>query len=194
MANPNSPFGFLENGLEDGYMPTFGIKTGYLSASNTNSIYGGDVAKPLSSGYYDVFTSVTSGGETIGGIFLPDFRWLSKSANKLVYARAWTGQTGDIVSGTVECKVLILGNALLRVRSAGDSGSAVGQANVGQFANFKLGTVGANLLSAMTLDDSTLTGTQGNLPFQVYSIDQPPVSDPTSIYNTVLVKMVNLAL
>jgi hypothetical protein len=194
MANPSTPFGYLDNGLMDGSAPTFGMYTGTISASNTNKIYGGDVAKPQSGGYFDVFTAAVGGGEPIGGIFLPHFSWLSISAGQRIFSRAWLGQTGDISGGTVSCKVLIARDNILRVRSSGASGSAVPATAVGESANFSIGTApGNNLISAFQLDDSTL-GTGPSLPFTVYSIDQQPVSDPTSIYNTVLVRMNNLVL
>lgn len=190
MANPSTPFGFLENGLIDGSAPTFGMFSATISASNTNKIYGGDVAKPMSGGYYDVFTAAVGGGEPIGGIFLPDFSWLSLSAGQRIRSRAWLGQTGDISGGVVTCKVMIAKDGYLRVRSAGTSGSPVSQ--VGSNANFSIGAApGNNLISAFLLDDSTI-GTGPSLPFTIYSIDQQPVSDPTSIYNTVIVRLNNL--
>ena len=192
MANPNIPFGFLDNGLMDGSTPTFGMFTGQLSASNTNSIYGGDVAKPPSGGNFDVFTAAVGGGETVGGIFLPDFSYLSKAQGMRSRQRAWLGTTADIVGDQPSCKVVIAKDSTFMVRTAGLSGAAVGASAIGQNANFAIGPApGNNLISAFWLDDSTL-GTNPALPFTVISIAQAPVSDPTSIYNIVYVRFNNL--
>jgi len=193
MSNPNIPFGFLDNGLMDGNVPNFGFFTGTLAAANTNSIYGGDVAKPIAGGNYDVFLAPVGGGETIGGIFLPNFTYLSKSQGMRSRNRAWLGTSSDLV-GTSQptCSVVMAKDAVFKVRTAGLSGGPVGQSAVGQNANFAIGPApGNNLISAFWLDDSTL-GTNPALPFTVYAIDQSPDSDPTSIYNIVYVKFNNL--
>ena len=192
MSNPTTPFGFLDNGLMDGNVPNFGIYSGSIAATNTNSIYAGDIAKPISGGYFDVFTAAVGGGEAIGGIFV-EFSWLSKSAGMLVRNRAWLGQTGDIAGGVVNCKLYVARDGILTVRSSGASGSPVAATNVGQFGNFSIGTPGANLVSAFQFDDSTLNATQGSLPFQVYALVQAPASDPASVNNIIQVRMVNLA-
>lgn len=194
MANPNIPFGFLDNGLLDGTMPTFGLFPGQLSISNTNSIYGGDVAKPPSGGNYDVFTAPVGGGETVGGIFAPDFSYLSKAQGMRSRNRAWLGTTGDVVAGStgIACKLITAKDAVFMVRSAGLSGGPVTQAQVGQNANFAIGPApGNNLISAFWLDDSTI-GTNPALPFTIVSLAQQPVTDPTSIYNIVYVRFNNL--
>jgi hypothetical protein len=199
MANATTPFGFRENGLTDGLMPTFGVYTGKISASNANAIYGGDVAKPLSGGYFDVFTSATGGGPAggIGGIFLPHFKWYSKSVGRAVYSRSWPGNTGDIVANTtIECKLLVARDAILNVRTSGASGNPVTQANIGSYINFSIGaTPGNNLISAFLANDADMSATLGNYPFQIYDIEQPPDSDPTSINNIIRVRFTsNLVL
>jgi hypothetical protein len=194
MSNPAIPFGFLENGLMDGSMPTFGMFPGQLAISNANKIYGGDVAKPPSGGNYDVFTAPVGGGETVGGIFAPYFSYQSISYGGNSRNRAWLGTTGDVVAGStgIGARILMSKDAVFLVRTAGLSGAAVGQSAVGQNANFAIGPApGNNLISAFWLDDSTI-GTNPALPFTIYSIAQAPISDPTSIYNMVYVKFNNL--
>lgn len=193
MSNPAIPFGFLDNGLMDGSTPTFGMFPGTLAANNTNSIYGGDVAKPISGGNFDVFTAPVGGGETVGGIFLPDFAYLSKAQGMRSRNRAWLGTTGDLVgSSQPSCKLVISKDNVFLVRTAGLSGGPVGQSSVNLNANFAIGPApGNNLISAFWLDDSTI-GTNPALPFTIYSIAQAPISDPTSIYNMVYVRFNNL--
>ena len=191
MANPSTPFGFQYLELIDGVAPNFGFVTVLIDPTNTHSIYGGDVAKTISGGYFDVATEV-GGGEQIGGIFLPDFRWQSKSQGMHTFQRAWLGNTSDVVAGsTVQAKLVISPQALFRVRTLGTTAAAVGQTYVGSNANFNVGAgPGNNLISTFSLDDGTL-GAGPSLPFTIYSIEQAPVSDPTAVYNTVVVRFNN---
>jgi hypothetical protein len=195
VSNPNIPFGFQDDGLMDGNMPTFGSYPGQLSVSNANSIYGGDVAKPLSGGNYDVFLAPVGGGETVGGIFLPHFEYYSKSIGKS-FNRAWLGTTGDVATGStgIATKLVMSKDAVFRVRTAGLATPAgpVLQSSVGLNANFAIGPApGNNLISAFWLDDSTISNNPA-LPFTIYAIAQQPISDPTSQYNIVYVKFNNL--
>lgn len=194
MSNPSTPFGFEYFGLVEGTSPNFGVKTVQISPSNTNSIYGGDVAKVISGGYYDVAAEI-GGGAAIGGVFLPDFIWQSKSQQMTVRSRAWLGATNDIVAGGIlSAKLVISRDALFKVRSNGSSGAAVAQTNVGNNVNFAVGsTPGNNLISSFSIDDSVL-GSGASLPFTVYSIVQQPESDPTALYNIVLVRFNNLTI
>lgn len=190
MANPSTPFGFQYQGLLDGSSPNFGFVTVSISAANTNSIYGGDVAKPISGGYFDVATEI-GGGEPIGGVFLPDFSWLSRTAGQRIRSRAWLGNTADISGGVVTAKLVMNPQALFRVRSLGSTAAAVAATSVGSNANFNVGAgPGNNLVSTFSLDEATL-GVGVALPFTIYSIDQAPVSDPTAVYNTLVVRFNN---
>jgi hypothetical protein len=197
VSNQAIPFGFLDNGLMDGSMPTFGFYPGTLSSTNANSIYGGDVAKTVSGGNYDVFLAPVGGGETVGGIFLPNFTYLSKSQGMRSRNRAWLGTFSDIVAGANNnptCSVVMSKDAVFMVRTAGLATPAgpVLQASVGLNANFAIGPApGNNLISAFWLDDSTISNNPA-LPFTIYAIAQQPVSDPTSQYNIVYVKFNNL--
>lgn len=194
MSNPAIPFGFLDKGLMDGYAPTFGVYPAQISTGNTNKIYAGDVAAPISGGYYDVAT-VVGGGGPIGGIFAGNFAYNSLSAGMLNRNRAWLGQTGDLAAGSlITCDVLVASETVYKVRTAGTSGLPVGQTSVGKFANFAIGSApGNNLISAFWLDDNTINAAQGSLPFVIVGIAQQPESDPTSINNIVYVRVVNLA-
>src|SRR5690348_6806699 len=107
MSNPNVPFGFEYLGTIDGLSPNFGMKTVQIDPTNTNSIYGGDVASVIAGGFFTVASAVV-GGEQIGGVFLPYFEWQSKTAGQTVRNRAWLGQTGDIVAGgTLTAKLVV---------------------------------------------------------------------------------------
>ena len=69
------------------------------------------------------------------------------------------------------------------------------QAQVGSNAPFVLGAGGNTLngISSMALDDANI-GTTSTFPFKIYRLVQQPESDPTSIYNEVLVVINNLSL
>jgi hypothetical protein len=195
MANPNIPFGFQETGIAGGIAPNFGMYAdGQISSSNPNSIYGWDVAKPISGGYFDVFTAAVGGGAPIGGIFVPNFSFPSKSQGGVYKNRAWLNQGSDVVAGgIVGCKIVNNPQSRFIVRSAGLSGTAVGQSAIGSNANFAIGPApGNNLISAFWLDDSTI-GAGVSLPFRIVGIVPNPPSDPTSIYNQVIVAFNNLA-
>lgn len=194
MANPSTLYGFAENGLIDGASPTFGMMSGLISPENTVAIYGGDVSLPIASGYYAAFPLAVGGGAPVGGIFVPDFTWLSLAAGMRRYNRAWLGAIGDLISAAPPtCKLVVNPQAVFRVRSAGTSGSPVTAAQVGLNANFYLGpTPGNNLISRFGLDDLSI-GAGASLPFKIIGLVAAPESDPTSIYNEVFVKFNNLA-
>lgn len=189
MSNPSTPFGFTEDGLSDGISPNFGMYEGFISPSNTHAIYGGDVAAPISGGYYDLAT-VVFGGEPIGGIFEPSFEWPSISFGGTYRGRAWLGNIADVVAGgVIKCKINMNRLARFHVRS---NGAAITQANVGSNANFATGaTPGNNLISTQSLAASTI-GAGLSLPFTIIKIDPNPPSDPTASYNTVVVGFNNL--
>lgn len=195
MANPSTPFGFQYDGILDGIAPNFGMYAdGQISTANTNNIYGGDVAKPISGGYFDVFTAAVGGGAPIGGIFLPDFHWPSKSLPGSYWSRAYLNQGSDVAAGgIIRCKLVNNPQAKFIVRSAGTSGVAVPQSAIGSNVNFAIGSApGNNLISAFTIDDATI-GAGASLPFRIIGIVPNPPSDPTSIYNQVVVMFNNLA-
>ena len=188
MSNPSTPYGFKDLGLIDGSEPNFGFVAGLIAANNTNKIYGGDVAKPIAAGVYDVFTAAVGGGAPIGGIFTTNFKWYSQAAGRLVYNSAWLGATGDLVANSQpSCGVLVHPNSVFQARSLGTSGGPVTASQVGSLVNFGLGSApGNNQISAFGIDDATI-GAGPALPFKIYGIVQAPESDPTSIYNEVLV-------
>lgn len=194
MSNQNAPYGFRYVGLIDGSAPNFGIRTVQLSPTNNHSIYGGDVAAAISAGYYDVATEV-GGGAAIGGVFLPDFIWQSKSNQTTMRSRAWLGNSADIVAGgTLTAKVVVHPHALFQVRSNGSTGAAVSQANIGDNINFAVGAgPGNNLISTFSADQSD-EGAGASLPFRIYGLVQAPVTDPTALYNEIFVVFNNLKL
>jgi len=202
-ANPNSPFGFRFVKMIDGTAPTYGTRKGFLkggSGGNSNSIFSGDVLKPSAAGYFDVAT-VTGGGAAIGGI-AESFEWVSISQQKTVRQLYWPGTPTD-ANGDVTVNFYSNPGAVFLVQCLL---GPIPQAKVGMFANFAVGgggrTVGLGNFSSFTLDDGTLTDTQGSLVFRVYGL---PVSgpltaeyampgfDPTQAYNQVWATMVNLS-
>jgi hypothetical protein len=213
MTNPNAPFGFRFVKMIDGTVPNYGIRRGFIKGGgggNSNSIFSGDVLKPSSAGFLDVQT-VTSGGELIGGI-AESFEWVSLSQGKTVRQLYWPGTPTDVAgSGNVIVNYYSNPGCIFEVQC---TTGPVTVANVGQFANFAVGsggkTTGAGNYSSFTLNDSTLTDTQGysapgtttpvgGLPFRVYAIPgydpsvpgffSQPGYDPSSAYNRVWVTM-----
>lgn len=194
MANPSTLYGFAENGLRDGSSPTFGMKSGLINPADTGAIYGGDVSLPISGGYYNNFAAAVPGGAPVGGVFVPDFTWLSLAAVKRIYNRAWLGATGDLSGATPPtCKLIVNPQAVFRVRSAGTSGGPVTLAQVGSNVNIYIGaTPGNNLISNFGIDDLSI-GAGPSLPFKIVGLVEAPQSDPTAIYNEVFVIFNNLA-
>lgn len=197
MSNPSTPFGFAEIGLEDGISPNFGVYTGYINPANGHSIYGGDVAAVLAAGYYD-YAAEVGGGEQIGGVFLPEFEWVSISAGMTVRNRAWLGNTADVVAGgTVSCKVVINPQAKFLVRTNGYTGIVLTQANVGSNINFSRGaTPGNNQISTYAADLADY-GAGASEPFRITRVlgTGPTAAgnnDAASTYQIIEVKFNNL--
>lgn len=197
MSNPSTAYGFRCVGLLDGIAPNFGTyRRANVNPAAGQKIFFGDVLLPISGGYFAPFTAEVGGGAAIGGVAGPQFSWNSLGARHQVWTNWWTGNAADVASGgVVEIGVEMNPQAVFQVRSAGTSGAAVGQSAVGENANFTIGAGGNTLngLSSMALDDNTI-GTGPALPFKIIGIVQQPESDPTSIYNEVLVIINNLGL
>lgn len=187
MSNNNGPFGFREAGRLDGAPYNAGIATLVMLPAAAAAYYGDPLV--LSGGYAQQASVEINGGENLAGHAI-SFSWVSISQKGRVWNDYWPGN--DAVANTViDVKVVADPFALLQVQA---SAGPITQANVGQFANFTIGAGGnpANGISSYALDTATLSNVQGNLPYKVVKIIQPPSSDPTSAYNLVLVQCVNL--
>lgn len=208
-VNPNAPFGFKFIKMLDGLAPTYGVRQGLIkggSGGNTNLIFQGDVLKVPSAGFLDVWTTETSGGAFIGGV-AESFEWPSIAQQKTVRQNYWPGTPTDVVGGgNVKINYYSGPACVFQVQCLLGPITA---ANNDQFANFNVGSGGhQNLggLSSFTLDDGTLTDTQGwtppstaGLPFRVYMVPgtdptvpylwTQPGFDPTNAYNIVYVTM-----
>lgn len=195
MSNPSTPYGFRAIGLLDGFAPTFGIyRAGQINPANGNSIFYGDVLKPLSGGYFDVFTAAVVGGAPVGGVAAGHVVWPSLAQRMTARQQWWPGTPTDVVaSGVVGFGAEVNGQTVFQCRSSGASGGPVTAAQIGSNVNFVYGAGNRlNGLSGFALDDSTI-GAGASLPFTIYGLVQAPESDPTSIYNEVLVVFNNLA-
>lgn len=185
MSNTNSPFGFRWVDRIDGAPANAGLVSG-LSLGSAAMFYG-DVLS-FSAGYVAA-AAVVGGGATIAGV-AQSFAWISKAQGRQVWAQYYPGS--DVNAGAYVTVKLIADPLALFLAQCVTG--PITQANVGQYANFAVGGGGntASGISSYELNDGTLTGTKGNLPFQVVRLIQPPNSDPTSAYNQVVVQMVNL--
>src|SRR5882762_4205124 len=95
MSNPSTPFGFTEAGLSDGISPNFGMYEGYISTSNTNSIYGGDVAAPISGGFYGL-APVVFGCEPTGNAWLPSCQGPGEENCATEHGLFWLAAIADV--------------------------------------------------------------------------------------------------
>lgn len=195
MANPTTGYGFRPIGLIDGASPTFGQYRGaYVNPANTNKIFYGDVMKPLSGGFMDVFTAPVGGGAAVGGIFGNNVNWPSVSARMSLRRQYWPGTPSDVAAGgSVGVSIDVNSMTVFQVRSAGTSGGPVTAAQVGLNANFVVGTGGNTTtgISSFMLDDANI-GSGASLPFKIIGLVQAPQTDPTSVNNEVLVIFNNL--
>lgn len=198
MSNPNAPFGFKYIGKRDGDVPNFGMRTGLIASGNTNKIFTGDVLKPDSAGYLDVFTAPVGGGAAIGGVAWM-FQWISKSQSKTVIQNWWPGN-GD-ANGDVTVFYHADPDALFQVQCLL---GPLTQADVGSNINFNVGSggqqFGAGNQSSFTADDGN-KGSGASLPFKIYNLPvkgplasqySTPGFDVTSAYNQVYVTINNL--
>ena len=77
--------------------------------------------------------------------------------------------------------------------AAGSGTNQAAQADVGSFFNFYTGSGNTSSgLSGFSLDYATKNSSQGVLPFVLQAIVQPPLSDPTSANNLVVVGIATL--
>jgi len=195
MANPSIAYGFRAVSLIDGSgMPNFGVFRGALiNPAAAQKMFYGDVVAPISGGYYAPATVLNG---AIGGVAGTYFMWPSLTARQNIRDHWWTGNAADVApGGTVQLAVEAASNIVFQCRSAGTSGGPVTQAQVGSNAPFILGAGGNTLngISSMALDDANI-GATSTFPFKIYRMVQQPESDPTSIYNEVLVVINNLTL
>ena len=186
MSNNNGPFGFREAGRLDGAPYNAGVFAGQMLAAAPAAYYGDPLV--MSGGYVQQASAEINGGEQLAGHAV-SFSWISISQKGRVWNDYWPGN--DAVAGsTVDVKMIVDPFAKLAVQA---SAGPITQANVGQFANFAVGAGNtANGISGYSLDTTTLSNVQGNLPYKIVDIVQAPASDPTSAYNVVRVQCVNL--
>lgn len=195
-TNPNAPFGFQYIGKRDGDMPNFGVRTGLIASANTHATFTGDVLKPDSGGYLDVFQAAVGGGAPIGGV-AAWFKWFSRSQNKTVRQNYWPGN-GDAI-GDVTCYYHADPDAVFMVQALL---GPILQTDVGSNGNFDVGaggqTVGAGNQSSFSL---TAIGSGASLPFKIYNLPvkgpmapflSTPGFDATQPYNRVFVTINNL--
>jgi hypothetical protein len=190
MSNQNSPVGFRDAGIVVGAGTTFAIAKGPM-AYNASACYWGD-ALINSSGKLAVATATGNTGAAIAGIAVW-FSWQSIAQNKFVRQPYYPG-SDSVGNADVECHYISDPNTLLIVQS---SGTAITQANVGEYANFTTGTPNTSTgASGMSLDQTTLNATQGVLPFQILGLPVAPLqnTDVTSSYNLVYVKIATQSL
>ncbi len=196
MANSSVAYGFRSVGLIDGSSPNFGVNRQLLiNPAAAQKMFYGDVLLPIAGGYFAPFTVEVAGGAPVGGIADGLFAWQSVNARMTLRQNWWPGVAGDVVAGGVlSLSAVTNPQTVFQVRSAGTSGGPVTAAQIGQNVNLFIGTGGNTLngLSSMAIDDATI-GAGPSLPFKIYGLVGAPQSDPTSIYNEVLVIFNNLA-
>lgn len=192
MSNPNSPFGFLEATAIDGSPTNYGYSNGKCLYS-TGPLGKGDFLQ-TSAGYLAQAT-VTGGGAAVAGVMI-GASWVSTAQGKRVYAESYPGND-SVNNADVDIFFLRLPNATLITQALNVAAAgAVTQAKVGLYANYAIpvsgaATTGGHWKSGFALDDNTITSSKGNLPLQIVGLVQPPVTDPTSAFNQVLVNVVN---
>ena len=187
MSNTNAPFGFRQEGRTDGSASNFGVATGFMLPAAAACFWGDPLI--ITAGY-DSQAAVVNGGNQLSGV-AESFKWVSISQQSVRWAQYWPGN--DCVAGTfVEVRKVVDPASTFVVQA---NGGPVTQANVGQFANFAAGGGGntANGISSYSLDTTTLSSVQGDLPLKIVGIVSAPSSDPTSQYNQVLVQLVNIS-
>ncbi len=187
MANPTTPYGFQYLGLIDGAAPTFGLVARSMGASYNVAVYRGDPCI-LTSGLPALATVTGNTGAGVCGVF-QGFTWPSIAAGMTIRDRAWLGNTADIVSGGVlTAHIAMHPQAKFQVRSLGASNNPLTIAMTGNLINFAVGAgPGNNKVSTYSADDATETSSSSTLPFKIYEILQPPITDPTVLNNEVIV-------
>lgn len=187
MTNVNSPFGFRYQGLYDGAVPNLGLTTGQALNSAAAMFYGDPLV--ITNGLLSA-APVVNNGSQIAGIAVA-FEWMSKTNRSKLYTNYWPGAADSVNGANITVKFSANPDAVYEVQA---TNGPITQSSVGKFANFNAGTGGntANGVSSYSLDDSTISAVQGNLPFKIVFIEQPPGTDPTSAFNRVRVAFANV--
>ncbi len=187
MANPTIPYGFRSVGLIDGTAPTFGSVSRSMGASYNVAVYQGDPCI-LTSGLPALATVTGNTGAGVCGVF-QSFTWPSISAGMTIRDRAWLGNIADIVSGGVLTAHIIMNpQAKFQVRVTGASNNPITPAMTGNLINFAVGAgPGNNKVSTYSVDAATETGSSSTLPFKIYEILKPPITDDTVLNNEIIV-------
>lgn len=203
MANTNAPNGFQEYSVLDGAPANFGVSSALMLGNQSVQCFQGDImvmGNGTNTGLGYLYPGNVTGitGAAIAGIFI-SCSWQSVAQKKLVYSNYWPAGNDTVANTTVSVKLASHPNNLYIVQA---KVGPIGQGNVSQYYNYAAGTGNTNNgISGMTLDDTTGNTTAGALPFQVVRIlgqtalGSSPIGnggDPTTAYNRVIVRAVNL--
>lgn len=188
MANILAPFGFRWARQLTGTAPNCAMTMRRIASGYATAIYHGDPVVGESTGYIQ---QAAAGTATIAGVFV-GCKYLSTSQGRTVWSNYWPGSDA---AQDPECYIIDDPNAVFTVQS---NGVPVALADVGQNANFAIGTGTASSgLSGASLDASTVAATS-TLPFRIVGYvgdgifnGVGPGSDPTSDYNYALVTFNN---
>lgn len=194
MTNTFAPKGFQDASFIAGLGQNFGMTAGKM-AYNAAATYKFDPLV-LSSGKLAPATTTGNTGAAIAGVAM-SFSWVSIAQNRRVWQNYYPGS--DSVNN-VDVDVWFQGSPealfVAQVSDGGAAGSGTNQAvqaDVGSFFNFYTGSGSTSSgLSAYSLDYATKNASAGSLPFVLAQILQPPITDPTSANNLVLVGIANL--
>ena len=187
MANLFAPFGFHHVNARSGATPSYENETRKIALGNTTPINYGDPVVMLSTGY---ITRATPGTTQIAGIFLGATYNSISLSGRLMPMRNWPGNSDAI--GDADALIIANGDQVLKVQANG----LVTRGNIGNNANFAIGTPSALLGTSGAYLDVATIGTTATLPFRIIDlVTDPPGengTDITSINNMVLVRFNNV--
>jgi hypothetical protein len=181
MANTNAPNGFSPIGRLDGAAWTGKTTERKIAAAYGTKIYRGDPVEVLNTGYIARGAAGETGHLT-AGIFM-GCNYFSTSYGS--WRWSWRWPAADTAIDAIAC-IIDDPNVLFEVQS---SGTAITLADIGQNADYALGTGNdTSGQSGASLDQGTL-GVTTTLPFRITGL-LPGVgngSDHTASYNRVIV-------
>jgi hypothetical protein len=171
---------------QDGAAWTNNLSARNLANSYNTPLYRGDVLVSLGSGYV---AQATPGTTQVAGIFM-GCRYLSLSQGHSLWLPFFSGN-GDVnTNSVIDVFMVDDPSVLFKVQC---NGGPVTQANIGNNANFAIGTGSSGTgLSGATLDVSTIA-TTATLPFRIVRLVTSVENggDPTTAYNEVEVAFNN---
>lgn len=170
MANVNSPFGLLPQGLTGtGTAPNFEMANCNVAYNDTTKIFRGDLVKKLATGYVAQWTAGTAVSQ-LAGVFW-GCEYLSTAQGKVVYSQFWPGADvastaqSSIIGYMVPCNLAVPMTFLIQSDATG-----VAFADIGANADVSVGTGSTfNGKSGMILDVSTLAVT-ATLPLRIVKL------------------------